>query len=381
MHEGATDVAPEVPEKIALVMRRQRRSLRALRAEGVLLPALLLVLVLAITALDGVIPVGLGLLLAFVPVPLVAAILLRLDRFEPEPTRLLVRTFLWGAGAATFIALVINTAVGLAFGEDASAVASAPIVEEGAKALALLFVIRRRPGFIDGVHDGIVYAAWVALGFATIENILYYAAAWNEGGLGELTTIFVLRGLVTPLCHPIFTAMTGIALGIAIKRRGGRAGKIAIVLVGLLLAVILHALWNLSAGLGAAPIAYLAGYLPLAVIGIVLLIAGARRERRILREGLEQEVERGTLTQAAYAQLIAGGRTRGRMRRQARRAGGDARRLLYQYEAAAYELAHANVHGERPGRPNIIETASACRTCLISARTGIDDLVPGLVAT
>ena len=68
------------------------------------------------------------------------------------------------------------------------------------------------------------------------------------------------------------------------------------------------------------------------------------------------------------------------MRRQARRAGGDARRLLYQYEAAAYELAHANVHGERPGRPNIIETASACRTCLISARTGIDDLARVLLS-
>ena len=113
MHEAASGVGPEGPEKIALAMRRQRRSLRALRAEGVLLPALLLVLVLAITALDGVIPVGLGLLLAFVPVPLVAAILLRLDRFEPEPTRLLVRTFLWGAGAATFIALDTSCSMSL----------------------------------------------------------------------------------------------------------------------------------------------------------------------------------------------------------------------------------------------------------------------------
>ena len=381
MHEAAPDVAPEVPEKIALVMRRQRRSLRALRAEGVLLPALLLVLVLAVTSLDGVVPVGLGLLLAFVPVPLVAAVLLRLDRFEPEPTRLLVRTFLWGAGAATFIALVINTAVGLAFGEDAAAVASAPIVEESAKALALLFVIRKRPGFLDGVHDGIVYAAWVALGFATVENILYYASAWNDGGVETLSATFVLRGLVTPLCHPIFTAMTGIALGIAVKRRGRRGGKIAIVLVGLLLAVLLHALWNLSAGAGAAPIAYLAGYLPLAAIGIVLLIAGARRERRILRDGLAAEVAQGTLTEAAYAQLIAGGRTRGRMRRRARRAGSEARRLLYQYEASAYELAHANVRGERPGRPNMIETAAACRSCLVEARNGLDALVPGLVAT
>lgn len=380
MREAASAVAPEVPEKIALAMRRQRRSLRALRAEGVILPALLLVLVLAITSLDGIVPVGLGLLLAFVPVPLVAAVLLRLDCFEPEPTRLLLRTFLWGAGAATFIALVINTAVGLLVGEDGAAVGSAPIVEESAKALALLFVIRRRPGFLDGVHDGIVYAAWVALGFATVENILYYSSAWNDGGVGDLSATFVLRGLMTPLCHPIFTAMTGIALGIAVKRRGGRGGKIAIVVVGLLVAVLLHALWNLSAGIGAAPIAYVAGYLPLATIGIVLLIAGARRERRVLCQGLEQEVALGTLTQGAYLQLVAGGRARGRMRRRARRAGRDVRLLLYQYEASAYELAHANVRGERPGRPNVVETAAACRASLIAARTRIDAAAPSLVA-
>jgi RsiW-degrading membrane proteinase PrsW (M82 family) len=381
MHEAAPAVAPEVPEKIALVMRRQRRSLRALRAEGIVLPALLLVFVLSVTALDGVVPMGLGLALAFLPVPLVAAVLLRLDRFEPEPTRLLLRTFLWGAGAATAIALVVNTGVGILLGEDAATIASAPVVEEVAKALALLFVIRRRPGFLDGVHDGIVYAAWVALGFATVENVLYYAEAWSGGGAEDLTITFVLRGLMTPLCHPIFTAMTGIALGLAVKRRGWRGWRIALVAVGLLLAILLHALWNLSATIGSAPIAYVAGYLPLAIIGLVLLIAGARRERRILREGLESEVERGTLEQAAYEQLIAGGRTRGRMRRQARRAGREARRLLYQYEAAAYELAHANKRGERPGRPNAEETAAACRTCLVDARTRLGELAPGVVAT
>ncbi len=381
MQENAAVVGAEVPEKIALVMRRQRRSLRALRAEGIVLPVLLLVFVLSVTALDGVVPMGLGLALAFIPVPLVAAVLLRLDRFEPEPTRLLLRTFLWGAGAATAIALVVNTGVGILLGEDAASIASAPVVEEVGKALALLFVIRRRPGFLDGVHDGIVYAAWVALGFATVENVLYYAEAWSGGGAEDLTITFVLRGLMTPLCHPIFTAMTGIALGLAVKRRGWRGWRIALVAVGLLLAILLHALWNLSATIGSVPIAYVAGYLPLAIIGLVLLIAGARRERRILREGLESEIERGTLEQAAYEQLIAGGRTRGRMRRQARRAGREARRLLYQYEAAAYELAHANKRGERPGRPNAEETAAACRTCLVDARTRLGELAPGVVAT
>jgi hypothetical protein len=69
------------------------------------------------------------------------------------------------------------------------------------------------------------------------------------------------------------------------------------------------------------------------------------------------------------------------MRRQARRASREARRLLYQYEAAAYELAHANARGARPGRPDVAETAAAYRACLVAARTGLADLAPGVVAT
>ena len=231
---------PEPPPDIALAVRRQEGALRTLRAEGLVLPLLLLLLILGSLALDGGARTGVAVLLAIVPVPLVAAILIRLDRFEPEPTRLLVRTFLWGAGAATFIAIVINSAVEAVAGSDVAAIASAPVVEESAKALALIFVIRRRPGFLDGVHDGIVYSAWVALGFATVENVEYYARAALDGGGGEMTATFALRGLMVPLCHPLFTAMTGIGLGVAIWRGWGRGGLIAGFAVGLLCAMALH---------------------------------------------------------------------------------------------------------------------------------------------
>ena len=193
---------------------------------------------------------------------------------------------------------------------------SAPGDEEGAKALALLFVIRRRPGFLDGVHDGIVYAAWVALGFATVENVLYYAEAWSGGGAEDLTITFVLRGLMTPLCHPIFTAMTGIALGLAVKRRGWRGWRIALVAVGLLLAILLHALWNLSATIGSAPIAYVAGYLPLA-LGLAVwtkrLLIGRYEPTRVavwsgffLRHWLVQRTVAAGQLEAAVAETVEG---------------------------------------------------------------------------
>ena len=359
---------PDLPPDIALAVRRQKGALRTLRAEGLVLPLLLLLLMLGAIALDGGVRTGVALLLAAVPVPLVAAILIRLDRFEPEPTRLLVRTFLWGAGAATFVALVINSLVDAVAGSDVAAIVSAPVVEESAKALALIFVIRRRPGFLDGVHDGIVYAAWVALGFATVENVLYYVQAGLDGGFGEMTATFALRGLMVPLCHPIFTSMTGIGLGVAIWRGWGRGGIVAGFAVGLLCAIALHALWNASATVGATLAAYVLGYLPLAAIGIALMVGGARRERRILRTGLEPEVAAGTISPAEYDLLVARGRVRARLRRRARRAGRVARTLVHQYEAAAYELAHANAVGPRRGRPDRQANAAAYRACLVEAR-------------
>src|SRR5262249_9859326 len=105
-----------------------------------------------------------------------------IDRFEPEPWWMLLMTFLWGALAATGIAYLLNTAAGQAGqalagrdgGEFLSSVVSAPLVEEGAKGLALLglFWFMRRE--FDGLVDGVVYATFAALGFAMTENILYY---------------------------------------------------------------------------------------------------------------------------------------------------------------------------------------------------------------
>ena len=55
----------------------------------------------------------------------------------------------------------------------------------------------------------------VGLGFAMMENITYYMRAFEEGGTEQLGAVFILRGLIMPLSHPLFTSMTGL---------GGSAG-------------------------------------------------------------------------------------------------------------------------------------------------------------
>ena len=94
-----------------------------------------------------------GMLLALLPLAGVLLAVRLVDRWEPEPMRLLVFAVAWGAIAAVGIALGVDLLITMVFGYDDSpareaftAVVQAPIVEEVAKGLGvfLIFVSARR---------------------------------------------------------------------------------------------------------------------------------------------------------------------------------------------------------------------------------------------
>ncbi len=95
----------------------------------------------------------------------------------------------------------------------------------------------------DDILDGIVYAGVIALGFATVENVLYYGRGFLGGGFGGLIVLFIVRGVMSPFAHVTFTAMTGIGCGIA-RESHNMAVRIIMPIVGYCFAVALHALWN-----------------------------------------------------------------------------------------------------------------------------------------
>src|SRR5690606_26985258 len=114
-----------------------------------------------------------------------------IDRWEPEPRTAIVFAFLWGAGVSVLIALLVGAGVdnliyalgGPGFGyEFFGAAIQAPIVEEGGKGLGLLIIFFAARKHFDGPVDGLVYAAWVAGGFAFTENILYFGNRLVEAG-------------------------------------------------------------------------------------------------------------------------------------------------------------------------------------------------------
>jgi RsiW-degrading membrane proteinase PrsW (M82 family) len=242
-----------------------------------------------------------GMVLALLPLAGVLVAVRLVDRWEPEPRGLVIFAVAWGAIASVGIALGVDLVLSLLFGAAGapgsdifSSVVQAPIVEEIAKGLGLyiIFVTARRA--FDGPVDGIVYGALVGAGFAFTENIQYFAISFIEGGAADASATFFIRGILSPFAHVMFTCVTGFALGLA-ARRGARSA-IGPLLLGLVGAIALHALWNGSAVFGNFFGLYWTLQVPLFIAFILGVLALRREEARLTRVRLGDYADAGWFT-------------------------------------------------------------------------------------
>jgi RsiW-degrading membrane proteinase PrsW (M82 family) len=294
---------------------------------------------------------AIGVVLAAIPVAPLIGCYLWLDRYEPEPRSLLLLGLGWGAFVATSAALFLQAFDAFALGSDEAtqSVLVAPLTEEAAKGLFIVLLLVYRRAELDGVLDGIVYAGMVGIGFAFMENILYLSQAYigddeHVGGIESTVFLFVIRGLLSPFAHPVFTAFTGIGIGIAVMSRH-RWVQVVAPVVGYALAVAAHSLWNASLlldnGANAA-----ANYLLLMVPGFLVLVGFAiwarRREGAVLAAALSDCARRGFLhpNEVPWLARIPARRV---ARRNAAAVGGDAALTamkLYQSEAIELGFLH-----------------------------------------
>ncbi len=241
--------------------------------------------------------------LALVPLTICLLTLLWIDRWEPEPKSALIFAFCWGAGMSVVASLVVGQWVKpillagatLTHPTTVTSLVQAPLVEEASKGLGVLLIFLLRSRTFDGPINGVVYAGTVAAGFAFTENILYFGSAMTdlqEIGPGLVTT-FVIRGLMSPFAHVMFTAVLGALLGYA-ARYGRTWLVVSAWVIGLVPAMLLHALWNSSSLIG-ANFLFVYGALQLPIfllyaLGIVLL---RRSEARLTRRRLSEYADSG----------------------------------------------------------------------------------------
>lgn len=307
------------------------------------------VIVLAAMRSDSAQGSALTLVLAAVPVPILVGAYLWLDRYEPEPLRFLVAALVWGAVISVVIAGSLEWLAQDAF--DASqrtlVVAVAPVVEEAAKGLFVVLIVIWRRHVVGGILDGLIYAGLVGVGFAFTENVLYYSGAYSGlldpaiTGVAGTSSVFFVRGLLSPFAHPLFTSAIGLGIAVAVvtKRRWWRY---AAPVLGVAVAIGLHAAWNGSALIGGAKvflITYFCAMLPLLAAGIGLAAWARTREQTILTRALGDAARRGWLHPAEVHWLVRLGDRAAARRFAATVAGPDAAKALHAYQQACTEMA------------------------------------------
>jgi len=191
-------------------------------------------------------------LLSFVPMLLYALLLWWLDRYEKEPLYLLAFAFLWGAIPAIILSLLLEVLLDipiLAVSNSAltydllGSSFSAPLVEEGVKALAVLglFLFFRRE--IDSPLDGLIYGGMTGFGFAAVENFFYLLGAYESGGMAGTLSLTFFRAGLFGLNHAMYTGFTGLGLALVLETRRTWL-KFLLPPLGLALAIGTHAYHN-----------------------------------------------------------------------------------------------------------------------------------------
>lgn len=178
------------------------------------------------------------LIAALVPVALILFFIYKKDT-EKEPVKLLAKCFVWGivsAIPAVFLAMILESeaahesdfvnAFNLAF-------LGAAIPEEIVKFVILYWLIWKSSEF-NQHYDGIVYAVFISLGFAAIENVLYVM----EEGYG----VALMRAFLSVPAHAFFGVSMGYFFSLAKFTPGFQRKKY--LFYSLFIPILLHGLFD-----------------------------------------------------------------------------------------------------------------------------------------
>ncbi|OGC84740.1 hypothetical protein A3F55_02690 [Candidatus Adlerbacteria bacterium RIFCSPHIGHO2_12_FULL_53_18] len=198
------------------------------------------------------------------------------DRCEPEPKRYIFYCFVLGMATIPLVLwgekLVAHYLTG-----PLLLVAWAGI-EEVCKFGAAYFAALRWSVF-DEPLDAVIYMVTAALGFAAIENTLFILSPLENGNVLQTIMTGNLRFIGATLLHTLSSATVGLALAFAFYNRASIRRLAA--LGGVILAVLLHALFNLSIlGKGGSSIFWIFLLIWLGIIGALLLVERVKQPSR-----------------------------------------------------------------------------------------------------
>ncbi len=195
------------------------------------------------------------------------------DYKEREPPHFIIQLFVWGIIASLFSLFTLFLLDYLfkdIFSPEliffVSAITMAPVVEEFFKSLGVTLVVMTPE--VDDIVDGIVYGSCVGLGFAFIENWLYFTSQSIADPSIWLDYI-LLRAFTSTLGHMIFTGTTGAVLTWAkFKFKHWYLFFVLFMVLG----IVLHSVFNFSTSVFDGILAVLG--LPLPIFVFIFIFFG-----------------------------------------------------------------------------------------------------------
>lgn len=163
------------------------------------------------------------------------------------------------------------------------------VIEEYAKHVAVKAVDKKK--YFNCIDDTIEYSIIASLGFSFIENIMYFYFIWVGQGIEQFFVAFIFRSIFSTFAHILFSGMYGYYYGIAyfstpIFQKEMKAGRLWFtrflhkltnirsdklfhqekIIEGLLVAVILHAVFDIFLEIGWTYV-----ILPYLIVGYLVL--------------------------------------------------------------------------------------------------------------
>lgn len=162
------------------------------------------------------------------------------DREEPEPTGLLIISFILGSLMVVVAIWLESMTLSFVADNNQAKIILWSAIEELLKFLGISIILFGNKNLNNPI-DYPVYLITAALGFAAFENILYLINPIEASGalVGMITG--GLRFLGSTLLHAISSAMIGVALGLSFYLKKYR---IIYLLIGIILAISLHSIFN-----------------------------------------------------------------------------------------------------------------------------------------
>jgi RsiW-degrading membrane proteinase PrsW (M82 family) len=143
------------------------------------------------------------------------------------------------------------------------------LVEEGCKLLAMLWLARRLR--VASQMDGLLLGAAVGMGFAALESTGYAFTAFllSQGMIGASLFVTILRGLLAPFTHGVWSAILGASLF-----RNSPPGHVRITgpaFLTYLFVSLLHGLWD---GLPSIGYIVIPPGIPISLTALIIGITG-----------------------------------------------------------------------------------------------------------